>query len=334
MYDRLLEAISKLKANQDEMQSDFNEIKKQWDKENNFYLQKLMRKMEEDLTNYTIQDGFWFYNGVSTGIKAEGMDGQDGRDGKTGEQGPEGNGIESINKTASKGLIDVYTINYTNGTYSTYNVRNGKDGKTGPKGEAGAAGLPGRDGKDGEPGKDGITPIIKIGKVEVSPEYGGANASLRKSKSGNIFYLDLVLPRGPQGFVGFDGKDGKSLEYDWNGTSLGIRQEGEAEYEYVNLKGDAGSIKMQIVAELPETGDEDTIYLVPIDPDISGNNYAEYIYVNNSWEMLGKIGVAVDLTNYVTKDTTELLNYYTKTEINTMIGDIGTALDTISGEVI
>lgn len=209
MYDRLLEAVKKLKESQDELQLEFKQIRKEWDKDNNFYLQKLMRKMEEDLTNYTIQDGYWFYNGVNTGVKAEGIDGEDG---KTGPQGETGNGIESITKTDSTGLVDTYTINYTDGTFSLYNVRNGKDGKKGDTGDTGATGAPGRDGKDGAPGrdgKDGISPIIKIGTIEVSPEYGGANAKLRKGKKDNVFYLDLVLPRGPQGFTGFDGKDGK-----------------------------------------------------------------------------------------------------------------------------
>ncbi len=64
-------------------------------------------------------------------------------------------------------------------------------------------------------------------------------------------------------------------------------------------KGEPGAIKMLIVAELPETGADDTIYLVPITPDTSGNNYAEYVYISGQWELLGKIGVQVDLTNYV-----------------------------------
>lgn len=65
-------------------------------------------------------------------------------------------------------------------------------------------------------------------------------------------------------------------------------------------KGDPGAIKFEIVAELPtENIKEDTIYLVPITPDTQGNNYAEYIYVNGQWELLGKIGVQIDLTNYV-----------------------------------
>lgn len=65
-------------------------------------------------------------------------------------------------------------------------------------------------------------------------------------------------------------------------------------------RGDPGAIKFEIVAELPtENIKEDTIYLVPITPDTQGNNYAEYIYVNGAWELLGKIGVQIDLTNYV-----------------------------------
>ena len=64
-------------------------------------------------------------------------------------------------------------------------------------------------------------------------------------------------------------------------------------------KGDPGAIKMQIVNVLPTTGQEDTIYLVPVSDPETGNNYDEYIYVNNQWEKLGGIQVEVDLTDYV-----------------------------------
>lgn len=63
-------------------------------------------------------------------------------------------------------------------------------------------------------------------------------------------------------------------------------------------KGDAGAIKMIIVNSLPTTGEEDTIYLVPIEGE-TGNNYEEYVYVNGAWEKLGGIQVEVDLTDYV-----------------------------------
>ena len=94
-------------------------------------------------------------------------------------------------------------------------------------------------------------------------------------------------------------EDGKSLEFNWQGTSLGVRQEGQSEYQYVNLqgeRGEPGAIKFEIVETLPtENIKEDTIYLVPITPDTQGNNYAEYIYVNGQWEILGKIAVEVEI---------------------------------------
>lgn len=73
-------------------------------------------------------------------------------------------------------------------------------------------------------------------------------------------------------------------------------------------KGDPGAIKMIIVNELPATGEDDTIYLVPLEnPSETGNNYAEYVYINGAWELLGKIGVHVDLSDYYTKQETNTL---------------------------
>ena len=40
--------------------------------------------------------------------------------------------------------------------------------------------------------------------------------------------------------AGEKGDTGKSIEYSWNGTQLGVRQEGEIDYSYVDLKGQKG----------------------------------------------------------------------------------------------
>lgn len=65
------------------------------------------------------------------------------------------------------------------------------------------------------------------------------------------------------------------------------------------------------VQELPETGNLYTIYIVESTGkryvyessqwiEIGDNNkYIEYLYVNNEWEIMGAIGVQIDLTNYV-----------------------------------
>ena len=61
-------------------------------------------------------DGYWCVDGVSTGIKAQGEKGEDGR------------GVASIEKTATNGLVDTYTITYTDGTTFDFYVTNGRDG--------------------------------------------------------------------------------------------------------------------------------------------------------------------------------------------------------------
>lgn len=52
-------------------------------------------------------------------------------------KGEAGASIESIDKTASNGLIDTYTVKMTDGTESSFCVKNGRDGEKGEKGDTG-----------------------------------------------------------------------------------------------------------------------------------------------------------------------------------------------------
>lgn len=52
-------------------------------------------------------------------------------------KGETGASIESIDKTATDGLIDTYTVRLTNGTESNFYVTNGRDGEKGEKGDTG-----------------------------------------------------------------------------------------------------------------------------------------------------------------------------------------------------
>ena len=54
-----------------------------------------------------------------------------GSKGEIGEQGPAGNGIVSIEKTATDGNVDTYTIYFTNGTTSTFTITNVTHGSQG-----------------------------------------------------------------------------------------------------------------------------------------------------------------------------------------------------------
>lgn len=55
----------------------------------------------------------------------QGPEGPQGPQGIEGPTGPTGNGIATIEKTATNGLVDTYTITYTNGNTTTFDVSNG-----------------------------------------------------------------------------------------------------------------------------------------------------------------------------------------------------------------
>lgn len=185
MNQRILNAIKTLKLTQDAIQKELKDFKTEFNDKDNADLRKITFEVAESLTRYTIKDGYWYYNGKNTGVQAEAHDGKDGERGPEGKQGLPGRD----GKQGPQGLP-------------------GKDGERGPQGLPGRDGADGRDGRDGVDGKDAPIPKLKIGKVETSPEYGGALAKLRPGKDG-IIYLDLTLPRGPQGYVGLSGRDAK-----------------------------------------------------------------------------------------------------------------------------
>lgn len=53
-------------------------------------------------------------------------------------KGEAGASIESIEKTATDGLIDTYTVKITDGTEQRFYVTNGRDGEKGEKGDTGS----------------------------------------------------------------------------------------------------------------------------------------------------------------------------------------------------
>lgn len=60
-----------------------------------------------------------------------------------------------------------------------------------------------------------------------------------------------------QGSINARGEAGKSLEYLWNGTSLGVKREDEEEYSFTNLKGDKGDTgEKGIQGEKGDTGEQ------------------------------------------------------------------------------
>jgi len=88
-----------------------------------------------------------------------------------------------------------------------------------------------------------------------------------------------------------------------------------------------GQVSFLVVSELPETGSDGVIYLVPKTQSTTGDLYDEYVWVNNAWEHIG--GLTIDLSNYYTKTQVDaLLN----AKQNTLVS--GTNIKTINGSSI
>ena len=82
--------------------------------------------------------------------------------------------------------------------------------------------------------------------------------------------------------------------------------------EVNDLIGAISTIDIQVVNTLPTQDiSTTTIYLVPAETSEDNNYYDEYIYVNNSWELIGTTKV-------------DLSDYYTKSEVNNLISDFVT----------
>ena len=76
---------------------------------------------------------------------------------------------------------------------------------------------------------------------------------------------------------------------------------GDKEFASVEYVDNAvNMIKSVIVSELPETGVENTIYFVPNTSEETSNDFNEWIWVNDEWEIIG--GSSIDLTPFLPRD--------------------------------
>ena len=95
-----------------------------------------------------------------------------------------------------------------------------------------------------------------------------------------------------------------------------LKSETYTKREVIALCDEIPKFAIEVVNALPTQDiSETTIYLVR-NTSQQDDLYTEYIYVNNTWEILGAQSI-------------DLSNYYTKTEIDDMIGDIETLLASI-----
>lgn len=91
-----------------------------------------------------------------------------------------------------------------------------------------------------------------------------------------------------------------------------------AVYSFVTAAiSDIEHFSAQIVSSLPSSGKSNVLYLVPKSSAASGNGYDEYLYINNTWELIGSTDI--DLSGYVQASE---MHAITNTEITDIINQV------------
>ena len=142
--------------------------------------------------------------------------------------------------------------------------------------------------------------LNQIDNIDIEAEKEGTTTTITITKKDGTEESVEILDgeKGDKGDKGDTGEKGDKGETGEKGDKGDKGEKGDK-----GDKGDAGQIKFIIVNALPsENIDENAIYLLKITPDTQGNNYAEYIYINNSWELLGKIGVSVEIESITNQE--------------------------------
>lgn len=201
---------------------------------------------------------------------------------------------------------------------STLDVMDGAKGDKGEKGDTGIQGLQGEPGIQGPQGIQGEKGV-------------GIESITKKSSAGLVDTYMIVFTDGTES--SFDVVNGANitktsqLENDSNfitnvvNNLLNYYTKDEV-YTKANidelLRNVGAGLSVKIVTVLPtEEISGTTIYLIKT----SGNNYNQYMWIDNAWANLGS--TTVDLSNYYTKDKVEeiLLGYVTKDVLASILID-------------
>ena len=130
--------------------------------------------------------------------------------------------------------------------------------------------------------------------------------------SANIDYTNLINK--PTKLSDFTNDENFITNTANNLSNYYLKTETYTQSEVNDLISQLASLSVEIVESLPTSDiSTTTIYLINI---TDTNNYAQWMYINNAWANIGS--TSVDLTNY-----------YTKTQVNTLLND---KVDKVSGK--
>ncbi|MBO5042593.1 MAG: InlB B-repeat-containing protein [Clostridia bacterium] len=133
----------------------------------------------------------------------QGEKGEPGIQGEKGEPGASGKGIERIEKSATDGLNDTYTITFTDGSTTSFTIANGTQGEKGDKGDTGAQGEKGDKGDTGAQGEKGDK-----GDTGAQGEKGDKGDTGAQGEKGDKGDTGAQGEKGDQGDTGAQGEDG------------------------------------------------------------------------------------------------------------------------------
>ena len=224
--------------------------------------------------------------------------------------------IQSITPITGGNRVTFLWVDNNNVSHtSTLDVMDGAKGDKGDTGIQGLQGEPGIQGPQGIQGEKGV----------------GIESITKKSSAGLVDTYLIVFTDGTES--SFDVVNGANitktsqLENDSNfitnvvNNLLNYYTKDEV-YTKANidelLRNVGAGLSVKIVAVLPtEEISGTTIYLIKT----SGNNYNQYMWIDNAWANLGS--TTVDLSNYYTKDKVDeiLLGYVTKDVLASVLID-------------
>ena len=193
-------------------------------------------------------------------------------------------------------------------------------GEQGPAGEAGPKGDKGEPGKDGEQGPQGLTgpkgdkgergPAGEAGPKGDKGERGPAGINGKNFKYEDFTQAQLEAlkgPKGERGIQGPPGKDGSDANVDLTPyaktvnvptklSQLDNDKNFKTDVEIQEMINSSSKLKKEIVDSLPKVGKDDVLYMLK-DPKAEDKNvYLEYLWINNSFELIGN--TKVDLSEY------------------------------------
>lgn len=187
----------------------------------------------------------------------------------------------------------------------------------------------------------------KYGSVNINTngvKISGLITPTSNKDAANKQYVDSVIPTKVSDLTNDSGFVTSTVN---NLTNYYTKTDTYTKTEVNNLIGSISSLDIEVVQTLPSSDiSTSTIYLLPKSSSEQQNIYDEYIYVNNSWELIGS--TAIDLSNYYTSTQVDNLlsnkaskSFYSDTTINvgrkrnTTVGTSSTAegIDTTASGV-